>query len=53
MSQTTDEKDEERKRLREQARTADTAEERRAAIRRLAELDRERNADTYDALARE
>lgn len=51
MSQPTDE--EERKHLREQARTAETAEEHRAAFRRLAELDRERNAHTYDALARE
>lgn len=53
MSRTTDEQDAERERLREAVRTADGPEERRAAIRRLAALDRERNSETYDALADE
>ncbi len=53
MSQTTDERRAERKRLRERARTTDDPDERRAAIRRLAALDRERNRETYDKLARE
>lgn len=53
MAQTTEEMQAERKRLRDQARTAESADERREAIRRLAELDRERNRETYDSLARE
>lgn len=53
MSQPTEEMKAERKRLREQARTAENADERREAIRRLAALDRERNRDTYEKLARE
>lgn len=53
MSRTTDEQQTERERLRDLARTADTGEERREAIRRLATLDRERNRDTYDELAHE
>lgn len=53
MSRTTEEMQAERRRLREQARTAGSADERREAIRHLAELDRERNRETYDALARE
>lgn len=47
------ERNAERKRLREVVRTAESADERREAIRRLAELDRDRNRDTYDKLARE
>lgn len=53
MSRTTDEPKSERERLREQVRTAENEEERREAIRRLAALDRERNRDTYETLARE
>lgn len=53
MSRTSDEQRTERERLRERARTADSDEERREAIRRLAALDRERNRDTYDELAHE
>lgn len=53
MVKTTDETEAERKRLREQARTAETADERREAIRRLAALDRECNRETYDKLAHE
>lgn len=53
MSRTSDEQRTERERLREIARTAGTEDERREAIRRLAALDRERNRDTYDELARE
>jgi|GEM_PF-3572394 len=49
----TDDLDAERERLREAVRTADSPEERRTAIRRLAALDRERNRETYDALADE
>lgn len=52
MSRTTDEQTE-RERLRERAREADTEDERREAIRRLAALDRERNRDTYEKLADE
>ena len=43
----------ERDRLREIARTADSKEERREAMRQLAALDRERHRDIYDKLARE
>lgn len=53
MSQPTEEMKAERKRLREQAQTAESADERREAIRRLAALERERNRDTYEKLARE
>jgi len=53
MAQASDEEQAERERLREQARTADTEAERRAAIRQLAALDRERNRETYEALAKE
>jgi len=53
MSRTTEESDAERKRLRERARSAESVDERREAIRRLATLDRERNRDTYDKLADE
>jgi hypothetical protein len=53
MAQTSEDDRAERARLRELARTADSEAERRAAIRRLATLDRERNRDTYDQLAGE
>lgn len=43
----------ERKRLRKQACTTETADDRREAMRRLAALDRERNRNTYDKLANE
>lgn len=51
MEQTSEEDRAERARLREIARTADSEAERRAAISRLAALDRERNRDTYGTLA--
>ena len=53
MSRSTEEIETERERLREQARSAETPEDRREAIRRLAKLDRERNPETYEKLARE
>lgn len=53
MSLTAEEMEAERKRLRELARTAESVEERREAIRRLVELDRQRNRETYDNLASE
>lgn len=53
MSRPSEEVEAERERLREQARNAESPEERHKAIRRLAKLDRERNADTYETLARE
>ena len=53
MAETTEEREGKRARLRETARTTDDPEERREAIRRLAELDRERNRETYDELANE
>ena len=43
----------ERARLREQVRNADSEAERREAILRLAEINREIHADTYEKLARE
>lgn len=52
MAETT-EGQSERARLRETARSTDDPDERREAIRRLAELDRERNHETYDQLADE
>ena len=53
MSQTTDERENDRERLRERARTADDPDDRLDAIRRLAALDRERNRETYESLASE
>ena len=53
MSRSKKEIESERERLREQARNAESQEERRDAIRRLAKMDRERNAETYEKLARE
>lgn len=53
MSKPTEEVADERRRLREQARTAENAEDRRDAIRQLAALERERNRDTYEKLAEE
>lgn len=53
MSRTTDEQRSERERLQEEVRTADSTDERRAVLRRLAALDRERNRETYDKLADE
>ena len=53
MSRSSEEIETERERLREQARSAETREERQKAIRQLAKLDRERNAETYEKLARE
>lgn len=44
---------EERIRLREQVRNADSDAERREAVLRLAEIDREIHADIYAKLARE
>lgn len=44
---------EERIRLRKQVRNADTESERREAVLRLAEIDREIHADIYEKLARE
>lgn len=49
----TEEMKTERQRLREKARTAERADERREAIRHLAELERKRNRETYEKLARE
>ena len=43
----------ERARLREQVKNADSEAERREAILRLAEIDREIHAETYEKLARE
>ncbi|WP_154019050.1 hypothetical protein [Halococcus agarilyticus] len=43
----------ERAQLREQIKNADSETERREAILRLAEIDREIHADTYEKLARE
>lgn len=51
MAQT--EHDSERARLREIARSAETAEERQEARRQLAALDRERHKDIYAKLADE
>ena len=53
MSRSRKEIESERERLREQAGKAESDEERGKAIRRLAKLDRERNAETYEKLARE
>lgn len=53
MSRSSEEIETERERLRKQARSAESPEERREAIRRLAKLDRERNAETYEKLAHE
>ena len=44
---------EERARLRKRVRNADSEAERREAILRLAEIDREIHAETYEKLARE
>lgn len=43
----------EREQLRNRARTADTADKRRAAMRALAARARDRHRDIYDKLARE
>jgi hypothetical protein len=43
----------ERARLREHIRVTDSDAERREAVRRLAEIDREIHADVYEKLARE
>lgn len=43
----------EREQLRKRARTAETADKRRAAMRSLAALARNRHRDIYDKLARE
>ena len=53
MSRSSEEIETERERLREQARNAESREERRQAIRTLAKLGRERHAETYEKLARE
>lgn len=53
MAESTEEPESERAELRETARSTDDPDERREAIRRLAELDRERNRETYDELANE
>ena len=53
MSRSSEEIETEREHLREQARNAESREERREAIRQLAKLDRERHAETYEKLARE
>lgn len=52
MCDSTEELEIERKRLREKARTAEHVDERRASIRRLAELERKRNRETCEQLAR-
>lgn len=53
MAESTEELENERSQLRETARSTDDPDERREAIRRLAELDRDRNRETYDELANE
>jgi hypothetical protein len=54
MAQSTESTDrDERARLRERTRNADSDAERREAILRLAEIDREIHAETYAKLARE
>ena len=53
MSRSSEKIESERERLRDQARNAESPKERQEAIRRLAKLDRERNAETYEKLARE
>lgn len=52
-SETDEEYTRERAELRERIRTTDSDVERREAIRRLAEIDRELHADIYEKLARE
>jgi hypothetical protein len=52
-SETDQEYARERARLRERIRTTDSDTERREAVRRLAEIDREIHADVYEKLARE
>jgi hypothetical protein len=52
-SETDQEYARERARLRERIRTTDSDTERREAVRRLAEIDREIHADVYKKLARE
>lgn len=52
-SDTDEEYARERAELRERISTADSDTERREAVRRLAEIDREIHADIYEKLARE
>lgn len=53
MAKTDPEYADERKRLREQIRQAESSAERREAVRRLAAIDRERHQETYEKIATE